>query len=869
MEIEISFNRKTILSLINKNMINMLKRNLALLLVLLCASVAAAQGQLQSPEQFLGYQLGKQFTPHSRLLDYVNYLATQVPNQMKLQQYGQTYEGRPLMLAYIASAENLPRLEQIRENNLRQAGLQSGQVQGNQPAVVWLSYNIHGNEAVSSEAVMQVLYDLMDPNNAQSKEWLQHTVVMVDPCVNPDGHERYVQWYKQASNQGGNVSPFAWEHYEPWPGGRPNHYYFDLNRDWAWQTQIESKQRLQVYNSWLPQVHADFHEMGIESPYYFSPAAKPFHESITPWQRQFQNTIGEYNRQTFDKNNWLYFTRESYDLFYPSYGDTYPTYNGAIGMTYEQGGSGRAGLAYKKQDGDTLTLTDRIAHHVAASKATLQASSEKADQLKQEFRKYYDNNLKNPAGDYKAYVLKADEGSAGNLKALTEYLDKQGIQYGYAGKSNSVKGYNYSNGRTENVRLAPQDVVISMYQPKSTLVKVLFEPNAVLEDSLTYDITSWALPYAYGVQTYALKNRLDANTTAPASPAAAPISIERPYAYLARWTNLQDLKFLTALLQQGVTVRQAEKAFETEGQRYEPGTLIITRTGNNGMGDKLDAAVRQLAQEYGVSLSATGTGFVSSGSDFGSGNVHSLKMPKVALLSGEGVSPYGFGEIWHYFEQQIGYPVTVLNTSYFSSVPLQEFDVLILPTGSYNSVLDDETLGKVREWVSAGGKLIALEGAAGFLAGKSGFNLKKKSQEEDSSKDKAKEEDPYESLRSYGSREREALQGEVQGSIFRVDLDNTHPLAFGYGKTYFALIRSAETFSFLDKGWNVGVLKKDNYTTGFVGANTKAKLQDALILGTQEMGRGQVVYLADNPLFRGFWQSGKLMFGNAVFLVGQ
>ena len=852
-------------------MIYTLKRNLALLFVLLCAQVAQAQGQLQSPAQFLGYPLGKQFTTHSRILDYVQYLAAQAPNRMKVQPYGETYEGRPLVLAYVASDQNLPRLEQIRENNLRQAGLESGQVQGDQPAVAWLSYNIHGNESVSSEAVMQVLYDLVDPGNAQSKEWLQNTVVILDPVVNPDGRERYVQWYKQASNRGGNASRYAWEHYEPWPGGRPNHYYFDLNRDWAWQTQVESKQRLQVYNSWLPQVHADFHEMGAEAPYYFSPAARPFHESITPWQRQFQNTIGEYNRQSFDKNNWLYFTRESFDLFYPSYGDTYPTYNGAIGMTYEQGGSGRAGLAYHKEDGDTLTLTDRIAHHVAASRATIQATSEKADQLKQEFRKYYDNSLKRPGGDYKAFVMKAGNGSDGNLKALTEYLDRQGIRYGYAGKSNSVRGYNYSNGKTENVRLAPQDVVISMYQPKSTLVKVLFEPNARLEDSLTYDITSWALPYAYGVQTYALKNRLDADTDKPAAPATDAISIAQPYAYLARWTNLQDLKFLTALLQQDVKVRQAEKPFETDGQQYGPGTLIITRNGTEAMGDKLDTVVRQLAQQYGVTLGATGTGFVSSGSDFGSGNVRFLKQPKVALLSGEGVSAYGFGEVWHFFEQQIGYPVTVLNTSYFNTVPLHEFDVLILPTGSYGRVLDEETLEKVKDWVSAGGKLIAMESAAGFLAGKKDFNLKKKTKEEDSSKEKAKakEEDPYKNLRTWGERERESLQGEVQGSIFRVDLDKTHPLAFGYGDSYFALIRSADTFSFLDKGWNVGVLKKDNYATGFVGANTKAKLQDALILGTQDMGRGQVVYLADNPLFRGFWHGGKLLFGNAVFLVGQ
>ncbi|RAU82456.1 M14 family metallopeptidase [Pontibacter arcticus] len=850
-------------------MIHTLKRSVAFILVMLCIQVSWAQQQLQTPAQFLGYELGEEFTPHSRLLDYVQHVATQMPGKVKLQQYGKTYEGRPLMLAYVASEENLPRLEQIRENNLKQASIQNGQIQGNQPVITWMSYNVHGNESVSSESVMQVLYDLVDPKNTQSQEWLKNTVVLLDPCVNPDGRERYVQWYKQASNRGGNASPFAWEHYEPWPGGRPNHYYFDLNRDWAWQTQVESKQRLAVYNNWLPQVHADFHEMGVDAPYYFSPAAKPFHESITPFQRQFQNTIGDYNRSYFDKNNWLYFTRESFDLFYPSYGDTWPTFNGAIGMTYEQGGSGRAGLAYAKSDGDTLTLTDRIAHHVAASKATIQASSEKADQLKTEFRKYYDNNLKKPGGDYKAFVIKATPATTGNVKALTEYLSKQGIKYGYAGKRTSARGFNYATGKNGSIKVEPNDVVISMYQPKSTLVKVLFEPKSALEDSLTYDITSWAMPYAFGLEAYALTSRMEPGSEQPAATTSKSITTERPYAYLSRWNSLSDLTFLTELMQQNIKVRMAENPFETDGQTYEAGTLIITRTGNEKLGAKLDEMVRAAAQKHNVELAATTTGFVTSGNDLGSGSVRYLKMPKVALLAGEGISSNAFGEVWHYFEQQINYPVTVLNTSYFSTVPLTEFDVLILPSGSYGRVLNDDMLEKVKTWVRAGGKLIAMESAAAFLAGKKDFNLKRKGEEAPATSKKEEKENMYDYLKAYGDRERDVLHGEVQGSIFKVNLDRTHPLAFGYGDTYYALVRSSNTFDFMKEGWNVGVLKKDNYTSGFVGQRVREKLQDALILGSQELGRGQVVYMADNPLFRGFWHSGKLLFGNAVFLVGQ
>ncbi|NEM98056.1 M14 family metallopeptidase [Pontibacter burrus] len=849
---------------------NSLRVFAAFLLLFLCAQFVSAQQRIQTPAQFLGYELGQHFTTHSRILDYVNYLATQAPKRIKVQEYGKTYEGRPLVLAYVATEENLARLDQIQQNNLKQAGVQQGQVQGNQPAIVWMSYNVHGNEAVSSEAVLQVLYELANPANTQTQNWLKNTIVILDPCVNPDGRERYVQWYQQAAAQGGNASPYAWEHYEPWPGGRPNHYYFDLNRDWAWQTQIESKKRLEVYNNWLPQVHADFHEMGVESPYYFSPAAKPLHESITPWQRQFQHTIGDYNRAYFDKNNWLYFTRESFDLFYPSYGDTWPTFNGAIGMTYEQGGSGRAGLAIRTQNGDTLTLTDRIAHHVAASMATMQATSEKADQLKQEFRKYYENNLNKPAGVHKAFVIRNDAQSRGNLKTLTDYLERQQIQYGYAGKSTSGRGFSYATGKEENVKVGERDIVISMHQPKSTLVKVLFEPSSMLEDSLTYDITSWALPYAFGVQAYAMNKRLDPQSKTLTEQTIAQPTIEKPYAYLARWNSLDDLRFMSGLMQQGIKVRMAEKAFETDKQQYTPGSLIITRTGNERLGDKFDTIVRELAKQYQIELGATGTGFVTTGADFGSGYVRNLKMPKVAVMTGEGVSAYAFGEVWHYFEQQINYPVTVINTSYFKNVPLQEFDVLILPSGNYSRVLDEATLEQVKNWVKSGGKLIAMEGAATFLAGKKEFNLEKKDDEKEDAKEKAKKDkNPYDLLRTYGDREREALAEEVQGSVFRVNLDNTHPLAFGYGDTYFALIRSANAFKYLENGWNVGVLKKDNYTTGFVGAAARTKLQDVLILGTQPMGRGQVVYMLDNPLFRGFWHSGKLMFGNAVFVVGQ
>ena len=274
-------------------------------------SAADAAGPLLTPAQFLGYPLGSRFTPQADVLRYAAHVAAHAPGRMRVTPYGQTYEHRPLEVVEVSSADNFTKLSDIQLNDRRLASLESGAADRQLPAVCWLSYNVHGNEAVSSEAVLQVLYDLANPQDAQMQKWLKNTVVVVDPCVNPDGHDRYVSWYNRVRNQTPNPAPDAWEHHEPWPGGRYNHYYFDLNRDWAWQTQQESRQRIVLYNKWLPQVHADFHEMGPNNSYYFSPAAKPYHQDITPWQRQFQNVIGDYNRATFDKNNWLYFTPRS------------------------------------------------------------------------------------------------------------------------------------------------------------------------------------------------------------------------------------------------------------------------------------------------------------------------------------------------------------------------------------------------------------------------------------------------------------------------------------------------------------------------------------------------------------------------------
>jgi hypothetical protein len=825
-----------------------------ILFVGLFISIIVNSQTLQSPEQFLGYKIGTKFTPHYKIVNYVKALAQAKPDVIKVEKYGETYEGRELLLAYISSPENIRNLESIRRNNLAITGISKSTSQiNNAPAIVWLSYNVHGNETSSSEAAMLTLYTLVDPANTKSTEWLTNTVVIIDPCINPDGRDRYVNWFNSVAGKNFNYDPQAREHSEPWPGGRTNHYNFDLNRDWAWQTQKETQQRMAKYNEWLPQIHVDFHEQSVDAPYYFAPAAEPLHEVITPWQREFQNTIGKSNAKYFDEKGWLYFTKERFDLFYPSYGDTYPIYNGAIGMTYEQGGGPRGGLGIVSSNGDSLTLIDRVTHHYTTSLSTIEVASKNASRLVSEYKKFFDNSSNAVASDYKTYVLTSDD--EGKIASVKNLLDKNQIVYGTL--SGRVKGYHYFTGKEEEAPLQKYTLAISAYQPKSTLVKVLFEPKGKLTDSLTYDITAWSVPYSFGVDAFALKDKRNVSTY-PHSDAAIT-RVTSSYGILLPYTSVNSAMVLAYLLKKGVKVRMAEKPFTYNNKVYDRGTLIVIRTSNSG--NWLNA-VNEAATKFNIQPIEVASGFVEKGADFGSSDVRMIKAPKVALITGEQINSLAAGEVWHFFDQTLDYPLTLISASELSRVNLASYNVIILPDGRYRSLNDKSVTDKLKEFVKQGGTLIAMQGAVEQLASADwGIRLREFKDDKTSS-------DNYDLLKKYGERERTNVD-PMPGAIYKVTLDNTHPLAFGYPEYYYTLRQDKNVYDFMAEGWNVGVIKKNSLVAGFVGYELKSKMKDGMLFGVQDMGNGSVIYFADDPLFRLFWENGKLMFANAVFMVGQ
>ena len=370
------------------------------------------------------------------MVDYFEYVAAQNPN-IKLIQYGETNEKRPLILAILASPENMARLEQIRTDNLKRTGILSG-TPSTQVPINWMSFNVHGNESVGMEAAISTFHTLADPNNTKVQEWLKNQVVILDPAINPDGRDRYANWYNQKMHTQLQPDMQSMEHNEPWPGGRANHYLFDLNRDWAWQVQVESQQRLKMYQQWMPQLHLDFHEQGIDNPFYMAPAAEPLHEQLSPFQHEFQDIFGKNTAKYFDQMGRFYFTKERFDLLYPSYGDTYPMYNGAIGMTIEQGGGGRAGIGGYNAIGDTVTLSNRITGHYTAALSAVEMTSQHAARLLSEFERYFKTNATAPKGTYKSFVIKGESNPA-QVAKLLELLDKNGIQYGKGTAKNRLE----------------------------------------------------------------------------------------------------------------------------------------------------------------------------------------------------------------------------------------------------------------------------------------------------------------------------------------------------------------------------------------------------------------------------------------------
>lgn len=792
-------------------------------------------GQIKSPSTYLGYELGEKFTMYHHVVDYYKYLADISPN-VNLYQYGVSYEGRPLYTAFISSPQNLENLDFLREIHTR-AAIEENLYE--EKVIIWLSYGIHGNESSSTETSMKTIYDLI----TEKINWLDNAIIIVDPCANPDGRERYVNFFNQSKSIPTNTSLVSREHHEPWHSGRTNHYMFDLNRDWTWLSQIETQQRIVLYNEWLPHIHVDFHEQGINSPYYFAPASKPYHDIITEFQTEFQKTIGKNHAKYFDQNGWLYFTKQIFDLIYPGYGDTYPTFMGAVGMTYEQAGGGRAGLKVKTNTGQTLSLVDRIEHHHTTGISTIEVAIENRKKLIKNFQKFY--QIQNPK--YANYIL---EGPESTLKELSRLLEKHDIHSNRLASTQYIKGYDYQELKSHSREARKGGLVVSANQPKGKMVQVLLEPTTILSDSLTYDITAWSLPYAYGLKTLATNQNVQVATNYSASH--ADNTILKAYGYAIDYQSFEDSKILSKLLKRKLKIRYNTKKLTNSGKKWAIGSLFILKADNLQVPNWQNELLK-ICKDFEKPIHSLSTGFSDEGIDLGSNDLELLEIPEVGLLFDKNAISTNYGEIWHFFEQEIQYNLTQIPTDQLTKA-LPEIDVLILASGNYNFFERESQKEVLMNWLKSGGKIIAIAKALNSFLDDDSFSLEKK-----------ENLGPNYKLISKNKRSRESLNRLITGSIYHASIDASHPLSHGI-QDYYTLKTSSDSYELLEKGYNACYLPEDNkHVSGFVGHEVKELQRNSLLFGQEHVGKGSIIYLVDNPLFRSFWYQGKQLFSNAVF----
>ncbi len=838
----------------------------------------SVNSSIPTPAEHLGYELGAEFTLYAHAVDYFQTLAEASP-RVEINQYGETYEGRPLINLVISSEENINNLEEIRTRHMELLTASESEAESiinETPVFTSFSYNIHGNEASSTEAAMQVAYRMAAATDAETREVLDNSVIIMYICINPDGRDRYVYWYKGMRRNVAGVEPTDLEHYAPWPNGRTNHYWFDLNRDWIWGIHPESRGHTAEYQRWMPQVHVDYHEQGYNSNYFTMPGTTPRNKQLPDSYEALSDTFGMANVKAFDENRLNYFTRQAFDFFYPGYGSSYPSVMGAIGMLTEQGGIG-AGLAVETNDGYKLTLRQRVFDHYITSVATIKKSAERRqDLLRYSYESWQPERSKIAT---KGYFIPAGQTYSSDVVNM---LLRQGVTVGRTTSETVLPdGLNMRDGERGRRVLPEGTYVVSTDQPRSLFITSIMERNMEIEDSVMYDMATWSAPLAYNLDCFTTSSRFTANTeevTEPLAESAGLTNANAQYAYVIEWKQRNAPKALAMLWDKEYRVRAAEEPF-TDGERtYGEGTLVILRGRNLDKDDQIEADLQTIAEEAGVDIVGYDSGRMADGWDLASSSNRPVKQPRVALMVEPPFDTYTGGQLYFLFDQETHLPVERIRTSIlqqtampkfgqrYGGADLLDYDVLILPDGGsgLRQLFQKEQLAELKAWVQSGGVLIANESAAGFFTkGQSEFtNVELKKSPEDSSE--VANYLPYNQRRDYYGKKR------IPGSALTSKLDTTHPLAFGMNPELYSLKFGNTGMKPSTDLQTVGYYAKDKddlLVAGYASDENLEHLAGTTFAGVVNMGSGKVVFLADNTQYRMFWRGPSRLMQNAVMLL--
>ncbi|HVT03702.1 MAG TPA: M14 family metallopeptidase [Thermoanaerobaculia bacterium] len=849
------------------------------LLLALIAPVAAAQSRIAPPSEFLGYSLGTRFTPYHRILDYFESLQKSSP-LVSVERFGSTYEGRPLVYVLITSAKNRSALDDIRGKIAaisrpdRTPREEARNIAESTPAVVWLGFGIHGDEASSSEAAMQVAYTLVSDKSAESI--LDRCVVLIDPLQNPDGRELYIEAVAHTMGMHPNSNPEAMEHESPWKRGRLNHYGIDMNRDWSWLTQKETVHRVALYQQWNPQVFVDFHEMNnFEVDYFFPPDAEPINSNVDPDTMKWFEVFGRANAAAFSTRNWSFFVGEKYDLFYPGYGDSWPTLHGAIGMTYEVAGGRHSALAYKREDNTELTLTDRVNRHYTSAMTTLLTAADHKSEL---ILHTYDTLRRAWDAPLTTFIFEKD---SPNLLPALKMLQRQGIIVSELASAATVRATSLDGRSATASHTFPAGTpAISTRQPLGALARGLIERTPALSKEFVaaqrqkidsdepddfYDVTAWSVPVSSNLSAFAAEGtNVDLRAWAP--PPATPYAAGK-IGYLIDGSDPQIYHAEGRLMRAGINFSVSGAEISSENRNLARGTVVIRRSNNPST---LDEVLRGVVTETGVTPIGIDSVW-SKGMALGSSRVHYIRDPRIAVIGGEGVDPNSFGGIWFALDVETEVPHSLLSLDKLASADLSKYRVLVFPDGDgYADAISKKTSERLETWLQGGGTIIAIKGAGEFLRGKDVHLSKVKTwtaPRTDAAKaDKSAKDEKSDKSDSENEEETRYNDFRIPGAAFRTVM-NTHSfLTFGVPRSPSVILEGKLTLKVLLRQVDnvMTVEDKDPLISGFAWPESLKRARGAGYLLVETVGKGSIITFADEPYFRGFWRGTMPLLMNAV-----
>ena len=876
-----------------------IRRYLAILLLFFVSYAAADEtpvlqrmGKTFDPsiptiQSVLGYDFGEHITRHRDMETYLNALS-KATSQIKVETIGKTYEGRSLYYVVLSSKENMDRLEEYRQANLRLTDPrvvstdEAKQVIEKNPVFVGLSYSVHGNEHSGVEAGLAIIYYLLAAQDAETKEIMRNSIVIVDPMQNPDGRERFIHYFYTTAGKRPNPDQNAAEHNEVWPSGRTNHHLFDMNRDWTVLSQIETRARIKAYQRYKPHVYVDVHEMGENATYFFPPPTYPQNPNLPKTLPDWWKKLGRSIAAEFDRFGIEYYTEEGFDFWYPGYGDSWPTYNGAISGTFEQGSV--RGLVVRRTDGVIVHYKDAIFHHFLSSLATCKMSSANRKEKLKDFYDFHTSAIQEgKTGPIREYIIRRST-DPGQADRALEILLFHGIEVKQAKSPFNATVHSYFKEKPETIEFQSGDYIIPLEQPLKRLIQVMFEKEPLFEKSFLeaeakrreedeptelYDITAWSMPLAMGLDAYWSSSRtttaIQPITSLPKKTITTP---QATYAYLLEYRSNQDLKTANELLKRNVRVHFTTKPFTLNGRVYRAGSFIIKVKDNV---TNLNSAVSEVAQKTGAEFSTTQTGWTEQGPDLGSNDIVFLKQPKILVVMNMPTDSYSYGEIFYMFDQTYDLEFTPMQTFYLKFINPKDYNVIILPDesnlyGGYESVLGKSGVQQLKTWVELGGTLIAIQGAAAFL-GKNGelTDIKpikkfiKDSAEPVEDKEKDKEEE----------KEKKATESPdfVLGSIARVKLYLKHFLSYGYENEELPVfVNSSNVFSVPPDQKPVATYTSAETLKigGLFWDITKKRLEKKAYLTEESLGEGHVILFSENPNFRAAWEGLNKLFMNGV-----